>query len=307
MPPTQVSCLPPLQWDSELAEVAQVWADQCAMILYRGQDYPKILHEKSYQRTTSRFGHPPGVGQNVAWALTEDVNFTQIIDDLWYRDIHSLQPGLLDSFKLEESEPGAVLVTQMLWGHTTHIGCGWLQVEVGEERWADTIASYPGSYENFFVCNYGVGGNVPGQPVYQHPDCQPASQETTTTISPLSIMEARPQADLEETEIFSNFSVASRAVIGSCLAAIRCLETSEAGSDCLRLSEVCHTKGRPGAPASGLAVSRSLLECRIDNVLCQGEADEAGQDCQQRFDQCATSQSPGGGTEKSQFNTMLGE
>ena len=148
---------------------------------------------------------------------------------------------------------------------------------------------------------------MPGQPVYQHPDCQPASQETTTTISPLSIMEARPQADMEETEIFSNFSVASRAVIGSCLAAIRCLETSEAGSDCLRLSEVCHTKGRPGAPASGLAVSRSLLECRIDNVLCQGEADEAGQDCQQRFDQCATSQSPGGETEKSQFNTMLGE
>ena len=26
---------------------------------------------------------------------------------------------------------------------------------------------YPeGEYENFFVCNYGVGGNVPGQPIY---------------------------------------------------------------------------------------------------------------------------------------------
>lgn len=295
MPPTQVSCLPPLQWDSELADVAQVWADQCAMILYRGQDYPKILHEKSYQRTTSQFGHPPGVGQNVAWALTEDVNFTQIIDDLWYRDITSLQPGLLDSFNLEESEPGAVLVTQMLWGHTTHIGCGWLQVEVGPERWADT--NYPGSYENFFVCNYGVGGNVPGQPVYQHPDCQ-HSQATP----PLPVMEARPQSDRKEAEIFSNFSVASRAVIGTCLAAIRCLETSQTGADCLRLSELCHTEGRPAAPPSGLAVTRSLLECRIENILCQVEA---GQDCQHKFDQCAASQSPRGETDM--FNTIMGE
>ena len=84
----QVSCLPPLEWDVELAEVAQVWADQCAMIIYPGgRGFPRIFHEKSSQRTTSRFQHPPGVGQNVAWALTEGVNFTQIIDDLWYRDI----------------------------------------------------------------------------------------------------------------------------------------------------------------------------------------------------------------------------
>ena len=276
MPPTQVSCLPPLQWDEELAEVAQVWADQCALILYRGRDYPKVLHEKSYQRTTSQFGHPPGVGQNVAWALTEDVNFTQIIDDLWYRDITTLQPGILDSFSLEQSEPGAVLVTQMLWGHTTHIGCGWLQVEVGEERWADT--SYPGSYENFFVCNYGVGGNVPGQPVYRHPDCQHSQ-------SVMEVSSVRPtqdlQPDLENTEVFANFSVASRAVIGSCLAAIRCLETSE---DCVSLSELCHSMGDPGAQPSGLAVRTDLLECRIENILCRVEA---RQGCQQRFDQCA--------------------
>ena len=65
------------------------------MILYPNEEqrqstrtrYPKIFHEKSIQRRTSKYGDPPGVGQNVAWALTEDVNFTRIIDDLWYRDI----------------------------------------------------------------------------------------------------------------------------------------------------------------------------------------------------------------------------
>ena len=298
MPPTEVSCLPPLQWDSELAEVAQVWADQCALILYRGQEYPKILHEKSNQRTTSRFGHPPGVGQNVAWALTEDVNFTQIIDDLWYRDINSLRPGILDNFRAEESEPGAVLVTQMLWGHTTHIGCGWLQVEVGPDRWSSAQTNYPGSYENFFVCNYGVGGNVPGQPVYRHPDCQHSQTNT-----PLPVMEARPQSNRDQAEIFSNFSAASRAVIGSCLAAIRCLETDQGGeAECVPLSELCHTEGRPGGEASGLEVSRALLECRIEKILCQVEA---GQDCDQRFDQCAAS--PSLLSQSEMFNTIMGE
>lgn len=170
----QVACLPPLAWDSELAEVAQVWADQCALINYPPNGvggFPQVFHEKSRQRSTSKFHHPPGVGQNVAWALTQDINFTQIIDDLWYRDIRSLRPGVMDDFRVSPqpggADAGGNVITQMLWGHTTHIGCGWAQIDVGESRF-----DYPGRYENFFVCNYGVGGNVPGQPVYQHPDCQ---------------------------------------------------------------------------------------------------------------------------------------
>jgi len=59
------------------------------------------------------------------------------------------------------------LVTQMIWGRTTHMGCGWIQfpVEPGSKKFEKI---YPeGEYENFFVCNYGVGGNVPGEPVYR--------------------------------------------------------------------------------------------------------------------------------------------
>ena len=26
-------------------------------------------------------------------------------------------------------------LVQMLWGHTTHIGCGWLQLDVGADKW----------------------------------------------------------------------------------------------------------------------------------------------------------------------------
>ena len=74
----------------------------------------------------------------------------------------------MDDFRIDKDDPRTTLVTQMLWGHTTHIGCGWTQIDVGDDKFSGI---YPGRYENFFVCNYGVGGNVPGEPVYQHPDC----------------------------------------------------------------------------------------------------------------------------------------
>ena len=80
--------------------MAQIWADQCANVIYfhNSDMYPRIFHERGFERTTSRFHSPPGVGQNVAWALTKHVNFTRIIDDLWYRDINKLKPGRIGDF-----------------------------------------------------------------------------------------------------------------------------------------------------------------------------------------------------------------
>ena len=63
-----------LRWDSELARVAQVWADQCASVIYRhgglgnkvtngGDLYPLLFHEKGIERATEKFQSSPGVGQ----------------------------------------------------------------------------------------------------------------------------------------------------------------------------------------------------------------------------------------------------
>jgi hypothetical protein len=86
--------------------VAQVWADQCASVVYRhgsataaADAFPRLFHERGHERATAKFQAPPGVGQNIAWALTRDVNFTRIIDDLWYRDITNVQPGYIDDFE----------------------------------------------------------------------------------------------------------------------------------------------------------------------------------------------------------------
>lgn len=68
---------------------------------------------------TSRFHVMPGVGQNIAWyalicnlhisainnnkldrALTRTVNFTKIIDELWYRDVANLQPESIKDFQV---------------------------------------------------------------------------------------------------------------------------------------------------------------------------------------------------------------
>ena len=82
--------------------MAQIWADQCANVIYfhNSDMSPRIFHERGFERTTSRFHSPPGVGQNVAWALTKHVNFTRIIDDLWYRDINKLKPGRIGDFQV---------------------------------------------------------------------------------------------------------------------------------------------------------------------------------------------------------------
>jgi hypothetical protein len=63
-----------------------------------GVSFPRLFHERGLERATSRFHAPPGVGQNVAWALTDGVNFTRIIDDLWYRDISAIDPEFLHDF-----------------------------------------------------------------------------------------------------------------------------------------------------------------------------------------------------------------
>lgn len=109
-------------WDDELAEVAQIWADQCANVVYfhNSDIYPRIFHERGFERTTSRFNSAPGVGQNVAWALTKHVNFTRIIDDLWYRDINKLQPGRIDDFQVRKSWPN-FWPRKKYWGPSVHM------------------------------------------------------------------------------------------------------------------------------------------------------------------------------------------
>ena len=45
----------------------------------------------------------------------------------------------------------------MIWGQTTHVGCGWTQFPLQSNKISFNRLYPDGEYENFFVCNYGVG------------------------------------------------------------------------------------------------------------------------------------------------------
>ena len=49
-------------------------------------------------------------------------------------------------------------------------------------------------YENFFVCNYGVGGNVLGQPVFDCPDDRGSTSATSATANSTELPQRRPPA-----------------------------------------------------------------------------------------------------------------
>ena len=196
----------------------------------------------------------------------------------------------MDDFRVDEDDPRTTLVTQMLWGHTTHIGCGWTQIDVGDDKFAGI---YPGRYENFFVCNYGVGGNVPGEPVYQHPDCNTelgmhfCIHHITHEVFAGNKVEDLPVIKQKDEQIFSNFSVETRTIIGSCLEAIQCIEEKE-NFQCRDLSEICHSKGPQPAPAK-TPVTRQDLECRIENILCHIDNTYPTLKCQEKYENCKKS------------------
>ena len=85
----------------------------------------------------------------------------------WSKNSFLLLTRLFLLLQIDRNRMDTNLVTQILWGRTTHVGCGWTQfpLKEGTSRFQGIYAE--GEYENFFVCNYGVGGNVPGEPVYQ--------------------------------------------------------------------------------------------------------------------------------------------
>ena len=96
------------------------------------------------------------------------------------------------------------LVTQILWGRTTHVGCGWTQFPLleGSSKFQGIYAE--GEYENFFVCNYGVGGNVPGEPVYDM-DC--SDDENNTEGNNEKMVQMLNQMEIKFKERFTEATV----------------------------------------------------------------------------------------------------
>ncbi|XP_066999092.2 venom allergen 3 homolog isoform X3 [Anabrus simplex] len=123
-------------WDDDVAEVAQRWADQCR----KGHDQC---------RNDRRFG----VGQSVFWTRKtrcHEAEWEHAIRS-WYREVRNLPLSTLRSYK--KTDVGHY--TQLVWANTEVIGCGY------------RTRNRPRGCETFYVCNYGRGGNMKTQKVYQ--------------------------------------------------------------------------------------------------------------------------------------------
>ncbi|XP_014367510.1 venom allergen 5 isoform X1 [Papilio machaon] len=151
----QVSSQPPaanmmeMVWDDELAATAQRWADHCTP-----------AHDRAAQRDVGRFP----VGQNLAATWTtrppsspadSQPDFMKQIN-AWFDEVR------IYGFKPISGGHGTGHYSQLVWGETSHVGCGFT-------FYYDNVKGYT----RLYVCNYGPGGNVIGSKPYEkgYPSC----------------------------------------------------------------------------------------------------------------------------------------
>ena len=131
------NCAPLFQWDSDLAELAQAWADKCALVEYNnslGHLSPgKIYHDSRLKRsvaTNDKFEKIPGIAQTVHWTRSDTLDLKDnVLDRLIESDIQ-IKDGLIDELFTKQSEDQ----NEISWGQATHVGCGWIQFPVNDNR-----------------------------------------------------------------------------------------------------------------------------------------------------------------------------
>uniref|UniRef100_A0A4Q8KAS1 U19-Deinotoxin-Dsu1b_1 n=1 Tax=Deinopis subrufa TaxID=1905329 RepID=A0A4Q8KAS1_DEISU len=136
-----------LEWDEELAIIAQRHAESC-----------DFNHDCNKCRRVERFS----VGQNIGMSSINspnmpEINWTNFIKDL-YDEVVYFDKKLMKPFvpAPEESETTYGHFTQLAWGTSSKVGCGFVMFE-DDDDWNT----------NFYVCNYGPGGNVRGGEMYK--------------------------------------------------------------------------------------------------------------------------------------------
>ncbi|XP_058802573.1 uncharacterized protein LOC131670725 [Phymastichus coffea] len=141
-PQPRAKYMPYLEWDDEIASIAQRWADQCTW----GHDSCRDIDR-----------YP--IGQNIGLRFTtgdlSSINVESIVQD-WYNEVKNFNRNQVSRF-INKGAGGNMIghYTQLVWAKTTKIGCG--------------VSKYKNGYANLFylVCNYGPSGNYLSEPVYQ--------------------------------------------------------------------------------------------------------------------------------------------
>lgn len=140
-----------LQWDDELAEIAQAHSDQCGF---------ELKHDHPTQRLTTKF---PSVGQNLASVSSSHKNLSA--------DVHpQVKSWFGEHTKYASNQVGTVFdpriaekvghFTQVIWARTGFVGCGFTAYTM-----RDDTGPFP--HKRIYTCNYAPAGNVLGAHVYR--------------------------------------------------------------------------------------------------------------------------------------------
>ncbi|XP_055927923.1 CRISP/Allergen/PR-1-like [Argiope bruennichi] len=140
-----------MEWDYELAAVAQSYANQCI-----------YAHDKANCRRVRNFG----VGQNIA--IQKDTGGHTVPDpdwnfavNEWFAEIRYFSSQMICPF--EPPTQGSQEYrhfSQLAWANSFRVGCGYVLYKEGNVFQNET-------YTRLYVCNYGPTGNVYGECVYE--------------------------------------------------------------------------------------------------------------------------------------------
>ncbi|KAG8191106.1 hypothetical protein JTE90_010030 [Oedothorax gibbosus] len=126
-----------MEWDDNLANQAQAWADQCT-----------YAHNKPIDRD----GGP--AGQNMAGSSGSNTKpeWKEMIES-FYSEVKLYNPNNIHKYAWDEKTGH---FSQVIWAKTSRIGCGYVRY-VGDQY----------DYDFLYVCNYAPAANWDGEPVYE--------------------------------------------------------------------------------------------------------------------------------------------
>uniref|UniRef100_A0A2I9LNV7 Cysteine-rich secretory protein n=1 Tax=Centruroides hentzi TaxID=88313 RepID=A0A2I9LNV7_9SCOR len=131
-----------MEWDDELAQIAQKLADQCV-----------FKHDCDDCRKVENFD----VGQNIYTSTITAVKPPEPfwVDAVrsWYSEIYRFTPDFIKPFT---SDHATGHFTQLAWSTTWRVGCGYVLYEKRRDSWTQ-----------LYVCNYGPAGNIDDSEMYK--------------------------------------------------------------------------------------------------------------------------------------------